>query len=81
MIKRAELEYFGGMTNVQMTQVGVERIANEPLPCGVTACAHTKDLSFFAVASLSGYITLFSSKDLSVKGVALAGSPVVDLQF
>lgn len=51
------------------------------MPQGTTACAHTKDLYFFAVASQSGYISLFSSKDTQVKGLALVNSPVVELSF
>ena len=64
-----------------MRTIGNERVANEPHPSGTTACAHTKDLFFFAVASKSGYISLYSSKDLEVKGIAYAMSPVVDIIF
>lgn len=70
LIKKAEAEYFGSLSNVKMTVVGPERVANLPLPCGTTAVGTTKDLYFFAVASESGYISIFSAKDLQIKGLA-----------
>ena len=81
LVKKAELNYFNSLSNIQLTIIGNERVANAPLPKGTTASAHTKDLYFFAVASQSGYISLFSSKDTQVKGLAFVSSPVVELSF
>ena len=64
LIKKAETEYFGSLSNVKLTIVGPERVANLPLPCGTTAVGTTKDLYFFGVASESGYISIISAKDL-----------------
>jgi len=69
-IKKSEVEYFGSLSNIKLQVIGPERIANLPLPCGTTAVGTTKDLYFFAVASESGFISIISSKDLQVKGLA-----------
>ena len=75
------MEYFGSLSNVKLAIIGPERVAESPLPQGVTAVGHTKDLFFFAVASLSGYISIVSSKDLTVKGIAFVNCPVLELSF
>jgi hypothetical protein len=81
MLKKLEMEYFNSLSNVKLNIVGPERVGESPLLQGVTAVGHTKDLYFFAVASLSGYITIVSSKDLAVKGIAFVNCPVLELSF
>jgi hypothetical protein len=54
-------------------------MASKGLPSGVTACSYTKDLVFFAVAFMSGYVGLYSSRDLEIKGLAFTGVPVTEL--
>ena len=69
------------MNRVKMFNIGVERVSELPKPCGVSASAATTDMTYFAVASYSGVILLWSSQDCRLKGVAKVLKPVVELRF
>ena len=81
LIKKTEQEYWDSLSNMKLVSIGDERLAKDPEPVGITACAHTKDLLFFALASVSGFLQIISSRDLTVKGIAKVVCPVVDLSF
>ena len=78
-IRLAEFEYFNKMTRVQMFNIGVERVSEPPKPCGTSAAAATTDMTYFAVASRSGVILLWSALDCRLKGVARVLKPIVEL--
>jgi hypothetical protein len=72
MIKyRVEREYFDSMTLNDVTQIGPERILAAPAQAGTTAIAMSQDGNYFAIASSNGYLRLYSSRELAIRGVAI----------
>ena len=76
-IKDIEKKYFAAMTSIKVDIRGSERLAGKGAPSGTTAVTTTVDGKYVAVASRSGWVRIWSIKDLALKSIARTGSPAI----
>jgi hypothetical protein len=69
------------MTLNDVTQIGQERILAEPAAAGTTAIAASRDGNFFAIASKNGYVRLFSSRELAIRGITILKAKILTIRF